>query len=101
MCSCITWMGVKKSGKERFSHSGWWGPSEVVVTYVCPGQSVTLTGAVSTIPMHSFPLSRLNVFWPRQTIALRANSGVLCPKAESEADFYSPPVTPEQRVPPP
>lgn len=29
------------------------------------------------------------------------NSGVLCPRAESEADFYSPPVTPGQRAPPP
>lgn len=91
----------QKVSKGEVLTLGGGGPGEVVVTYVCPGQSVTLTGTVSRIPTHSFPLSRLNVFWPRQTFALRANSGVLCPRAESEADFYSPPVTPGQRVPPP
>lgn len=45
-------------------------PGEVVVTYVCPRQSLPLTGAVSMIPKQSFPLSCLNVFWPRQTLRL-------------------------------
>lgn len=101
VCSYISWISVKKSVKEEVLTLGGGVPGEVVVTYVCPSQSFTLTGAISRIPTHSFPLSRLNVFWPRQTFALRANSGVLCPRAESEADFYSPPVTPGQRVPPP
>lgn len=76
-------------------------PSEVVVTHVFPRQSVTLTGAVKHDSNAELPFQPLKRVLAKANFALRANSSVLYQWAESEADFYSPAVTPRQRVPPP
>lgn len=46
----------QKVRKRKVLTLGGGRPGELVVTYVCPRHSVTLTGAVSTIPKRSFPL---------------------------------------------
>lgn len=98
MCGYIIWISVKKSAKERFSHWGEGDPAKWPwSTYAFASQ---LHWLVLQAKFHSeLPFEPLIRVLARENVALRANSGVLYPRIESEADFYSPPVTLRQRVP--